>query len=306
MSVEKKNLFLSDTNTAIPYVSRSMPIGKNYPQRDNSKSHAAFIERKLNECYERSKTQKQVAAIRYKEGVYLEFSSATKHDLAIKSLENLTQGIRLLNVKSDEETETIKATVYIPAGKELYFIKKIEAYSSEVTNKGIPKNNDLVRSIEDIRIAMLDSFWIGKQDDIPDEVAQWCELWIRYDDLSFDDALSNVVECCAALKIEIDDNKLFFPERIVRLIKADRMQLSGLISSCKYIAEFRRAPEPTGFFDDLSGTEQQDWVQELLNRTEFKDSNSYICLLDTGLNSSHPLISPAIKGGESEYSMGKY
>lgn len=144
MPVEKKNIFLNKTNTSIPYVSRSTPIEKNYPNRQNSKAHAKFIERKLNECYERSATQKQVAAIRYKESVYLEFSSASKHDLAIKSLENRTQGIRLLNVKSDEETETIRATVYIPAGKESYFIKKIEAYASEVTEKGIPKNNDLI------------------------------------------------------------------------------------------------------------------------------------------------------------------
>ncbi len=297
MSVEKKNIFLNDTNTSIPYVSRSMPIGKNFPRRDNSKLHAKFIERKLNECYERSETQKQAAAIRYKEGVYLEFSSAAKHDLAIKSLENKTQGIRLLNVKTDNETETIKATVYIPAGKESYFINKVEAYSSEVTKKGVPKNNDLVRSIEDIRIAMLDSFWIGKQDDIPDEVAKWCEIWIRYDDFSFDEALSNVVECCNELEIEIDNNKLFFPERIVRLIKANKTQLSGLISCSQYIAEFRRAPEPTSFFDDLSGVEQQEWVEELLERTEFKNSNSYICLLDTGLNSAHPLISPTVEDG---------
>lgn len=297
MSVEKKNIFLNDTNTSIPYVSRSMPIGKNFPRRDNSKLHAKFIERKLNECYERSETQKQAAAIRYKEGVYLEFSSAAKHDLAIKSLENKTQGIRLLNVKTDNETEMIKATVYIPAGKESYFINKVEAYSSEVTKKGVPKNNDLVRSIEDIRIAMLDSFWIGKQDDIPDEVAKWCEIWIRYDDFSFDEALSNVVECCNELEIEIDNNKLFFPERIVRLIKANKTQLSGLISCSQYIAEFRRAPEPTSFFDDLSGVEQQEWVEELLERTEFKNSNSYICLLDTGLNSAHPLISPTVEDG---------
>lgn len=297
MSVEKKNIFLNDTNTSIPYVSRSMPIGKNFPRRDNSKLHAKFIERKLNECYERSETQKQAAAIRYKEGVYLEFSSAAKHDLAIKSLENKTQGIRLLNVKTDNETETIKATVYIPAGKESYFINKVEAYSSEVTKKGVPKNNDLVGSIEDIRIAMLDSFWIGKQDDIPDEVAKWCEIWIRYDDFSFDEALSNVEECCNELEIEIDNNKLFFPERIVRLIKANKTQLSGLISCSQYIAEFRRAPEPTSFFDDLSGVEQQEWVEELLERTEFKNSNSYICLLDTGLNSAHPLISPTVEDG---------
>lgn len=295
MAVEKKNIFLKNTEASFSYGSRPTPVGKNYPVRNNSKAHAKFIEKKLNECYERSATQKQVAAIRYKKGVYLEFSSAAKYDLAIKSLENRTQGIRLLNVKSDEETETIKATVYIPAGKESFFIKKIEAYSSEVTEKGIPKHNDLVRSIEDIRVAMLDSFWIGKPEDIPNGVAQWCEVWIRYDDSSVGDALANISECCRTLKIDIDHNKLIFPERIVHLIKANKSQLSMLISCCEYITEFRRAPEPTSFFDKLSGAEQQEWVKELLNRTEFVDSKSFICLLDTGLNSSHPLIAPAIK-----------
>ncbi|WP_242975785.1 hypothetical protein [Desulfosporosinus sp. FKB] len=277
MSVEKKNIFLHDTNTSISYVSRSTPVEKKYPQRENSKAHAMFIERKLNECYERSATQKQVAAIRYKEGVYLEFSSAVKHDLAIKSLENRTQGIRLLNVKTDEETGTIRATVYIPAGKESYFIKKIEAYSSEVTEKGIPKHNDLVRSIDDIRVAMLDSFWIGKPEDIPNEVAQWCEVWIRYDNLFLENALTDISECCRTLEIDIDHNKLIFPERIVHLIKANKPQLSNLISCCEYITEFRRASEPTSFFDTLYGEEQQEWAEELLNRTEFMDSNSSVC-----------------------------
>ena len=51
------------------------------------------------ECYTNSLTQRQVAAIRYKEGTYLEFSSAKGHDLAIKSLESRKSGIRLLNVR---------------------------------------------------------------------------------------------------------------------------------------------------------------------------------------------------------------
>ncbi len=152
---------------------------------------------------------------------------------------------------------------------------------------------------------MLDSFCIGKLEDTPDDIAKWCEIWIRYDDSSFDDTLSDVEECCNALEIEIDDNKLFFPERIVRLIKANKTQLFGLISCSQYIAEFRRAPEPTSFFDNLSGAEQQEWVEELLERTEFKNSNSYICLLDTGLNSAHPLISPAVEGEDAVQAVDK-
>ncbi|WP_242966916.1 S8 family serine peptidase [Desulfosporosinus sp. FKA] len=98
------------------------------------------------------------------------------------------------------------------------------------------------------------------------------------------------------MEIDIDHNKLIFPERIVYLIKANKSQLSNLISCCEYITEFRRAPEPTSFFDTLYGAEQKEWAEELLNRTEFMVSNSFVCLLDTGLNNSHPLISPAVKG----------
>lgn len=295
MSVEKGNIFLINTSVPLPYISLGSRGNNNFPIRDNVKLHAAFIENKLKESYERSREQKQAAAIRYKEGVYLEFSSAAQYDLAIKSLENRRQGIRLLNVKSDEKSETIKATVYIPSGKESYFINKVASYASEVTDKGIPKNNGLISSIEDIRVAILDSFWTGHIDDIPEAIAQWCEVWIRYDMDSIEEAQEDLLKSCEKLEIVVDPYKLVFPERIVRLIKANKEQLSNLIGSCEYIAEFRRAPEPTSFFDELHGAEQNEWVKELLSRTSFMDSNSTICLLDTGINALHPLISPAIK-----------
>ena len=44
----------------------------------------------------------------------------------IKSLEATRQGIKLLNVREVENHQ--KATVYVPKGKENYFIKKVEDY----------------------------------------------------------------------------------------------------------------------------------------------------------------------------------
>ena len=67
---------------------------------------------------------------------------------------------------------------------------------------------------------------------------------------------------------------------------------------CAYIAEIRRAPEGTKFFDDLSGKEQAEWVDELLERTTFHDTNVSVCLLDTGLSAEHPLLSPAVREGD--------
>lgn len=180
MAVDKKIIFLSGTAEPLAYSSESRPIGTNYPHR-TPQAHADLIHRKLKECYDKALTQRQAAAIRYKEGVYLEFSGASQHDLAVKSLENRTEGIRLLNVHEDAETNTVKATVYIPAGKENYFLQKVEAYASEQTKSGKPKNNDLVSSIENVKLAMLESFWVGKPDTIPTDAPIWCELWLRYD-----------------------------------------------------------------------------------------------------------------------------
>ena len=294
VAVEKKNIFLRDTMDTLPYVSPRSNYEGNFPTRSNPGAHAAFISRKLQECREQSLTQKQVAAIRYKEGVYLEFSGDAHHDLAIKSLENLKKGIRLLNVKTDASTETIRATVYIPAGQESYFLEKVQAYSEPVEAGKNPKNNDLVRSIENVRLAMLDSFWFGDPRTMPEDVPVLCEIWLRYERNNKEEAEDNFVRVCDTFKIELNERHIVFPERIVRLVRANSQQLENMISACEYIAEMRRAPESTSFFDELAGREQQEWVKELLSRTTFYDTKATVCLLDTGLSATHPLLSPAV------------
>ena len=298
MAVEKKNIFLRQTVETMPYTSTSRPIGTNYPKRTVA-THAAFIQRKLQECYTNSLTQRQVAAIRYKEGTYLEFSSAKGHDLAIKSLESRKSGIRLLNVREDEESDIVKATVYIPAGKESFFLKKVETYASEQTSKGSPKNNDLVRSIDDIKIAMLDSFWVGKPETMPEDVPVWCEIWLRYDfnnnnSKAWKETEENILSICSEHQIHIDEKHIIFPERIIKMVLANVEELKLLIATCPYIAEIRRAQEATTFFEELSNNEQKEWIDELLQRTTYKNSDVAICLLDTGVTASHPLLAQAI------------
>ena len=236
MAVEKRNIFLTHTVETMPYISTSKPIGTNYPKRTVAE-HAAFIEKKLQKCYADSLSQKQVAAIRYKEGTYLEFSSAKGHDLAIKSLENRQTGIRLLNVHEDKTNSVIKATVYIPAGKESFFLKKVEAYANGQTRKGNPKNNDLVSSIDDIKVAILDSFWVGSYESIPKDVPVWCEIWLRYDfqfnnSKSWIDTEESITSICSENQIHIDAKHIIFPERIVKMVHANAEQLKLLIAGC--------------------------------------------------------------------------
>ena len=170
--------------------------------------------------------------------------------MAIKSLENRKAGIRLLNVHEDEEKSIIRATVYIPAGKESFFLKKVEAYANEQTSNGNPKNNDLVRSIDDIKVAMLDSFWVGTSESMPKDTPVWCEIWLRYDFKkdnveAWRETEESISLICSENQIHIDDKHIVFPERIVKMIYANAEQLKLLIAVCPYITEIRRAEEAT-------------------------------------------------------------
>lgn len=292
MTIEKRNIFLTQTNEALPYVSTKKRFQKKYPIRNDPSRHANYIMQKLSECQRQTLEPRQVAAIRYKEGTYLEFSGLSGFDLSTKSLENQRKGIRLLNVRKDGETE--KATVYIPSGQETYFLEKVKAYADSITPEGKPKNNDLVRSIEDVKLALLDSFWIGKKEDMPSQNSAWCEIWLRYEKDHLDCAENDFITACSSNDIEYTASRIIFPERVVRLIRANHEQLKNFLDSCSYIAEMRRAPEPTDFFYEMSLSEQREWVADLLSRTVFGDTNSTICLLDTGITYTHQLLSPAI------------
>lgn len=292
MNIEKKNLFLSDTKERIDYTSAGRFGTNKFPIRDNAKNHSQYIIEKIHRCNQENLSSKQVAAIRHKEGMYLEFSGLQDYDLKVQSLENRVQGIRLLKVW--EEDQTKKALVYVPAGKESYFLKKVESYGEEVLPGKNPKNNDLVRTIEDVQLATIRSFWVGKTNDMPNENPCACEIWFRYDDKNskLDDVCSNVREICSQYGIPIDDGRIVFPERVVLLVTATLEQLGTIIKCCDYVAEIRRAPIISDFFESLSKAEQSDWMDDLLSRTNFIESDVSVCLLDTGINNLHPLLNP--------------
>lgn len=292
MAVDKRIIFLEQTRESLPYASNPKRSGKSYPARSNPSAHAAFITDKLQRCNAQALKPKQVAAIRYKQGVYLEFSSKEGYPLNIKALENLPKHIRLLNVRLEDDIE--KATVYVPAGQEAYFLERVQAYADSLIGEGTPKNNDLVISIEDVKTAITESFWVGDRADIPTDDPVWCEIWLRYENGHIDDAEQDFVTACSEGAIEIKESHIIFPERIVRMAKMNQLQLKRLVESCDYLAEIRKAPESTGFFYDLDQREQQEWVDDLLSRTDFHPSNATVCLLDTGITSGHRLIAPAV------------
>lgn len=298
MDIIKRNIMLSDVTERLDYSAQSKRVSISFPARER-KGHAQFIAQKLEECRRTSLSQKQVAAIHYRDGMYLEFSGKAGYDLLTKGLENQKQGIRLLNVQRESADSPIKATVYVPAGKENYFIKKVNEYADKETQKGNPKNQDLIASIEDVRNAVLESFWLDKHRSVPGNGPEACEIWLRYEvrngnNSGWQAVEESFVEQCIKSEIKIDSKRVLFPERLVKMIYANANQLKMLIDTCDYIAEIHHASEPNSFFEDLRVDEQRDWANELLGRVQQVDTNTVICLLDEGITQDNPLIRPMI------------
>ncbi|MDZ7725314.1 MAG: S8 family peptidase [candidate division KSB1 bacterium] len=111
-----------------------------------------------------------------------------------------------------------------------------------------------------------------------------------------DDIISKFDTLLKKLRIEAKTGFIRFPERTVKMILASRKDLERLSLSSDNIAEYRRAKTTADFWVTLPNKEQAEWVEDLLERTVFTENPDVaICILDTGVNCGHPLLSPLIK-----------
>ena len=273
------------------------------PHRDRS-SHGQFLKARFEQAWA---TAQQETAVSHstRDGVYLEFVSDPGAELIIKSLEDFkSKQIRLLNVRTriqstpDPHTGQVVdkkvtlATVYVTNTQRHHFIKKIEEYLHHKTSGGKPKNDSLIRSIGDIRKAILGSFWPYEKDPFPEVQPEWIEVWLS----SHDPAVIQRFEVLLReFNLPTREGTLIFPERSVKVVLANAEQLTQLTVNFDAIAEFRRAKTTARFFLDMRPREQAQWTQNLLARIQVNPgARNAVCILDTGVNYGHPLLLPLL------------
>ena len=78
--------------------------------------------------------------------------------------------------------------------------------------------------------------------------------------------------------------------------------MEELIVECDDIAEFRRVKDTTAFWCELPPREQAEWVKNLLERLHVAPDaeNVAVCLLDTGVNYGHALLSPVLSEADCQ------
>lgn len=369
-----KHIFITGNVNSEKYKAPSAMGGKpRIPVRDRAAQGQKLLQQfdAIWQQREQLQQQREAEQITTREGTYISFTSAADHDLITKSLEDLRKGIRLLNIKEitvGENQTQIRATVYVPKGKEGLFISKINSYHTKnnttiifpnqldhnmvtetvnqlgnnirlksikdvVVNditktkanihlpveqedyfitefskpfpnaeiKITPSNSDLVNSIEDVSVALLESLWTDNTKLIPTINPKWCEVWLNVNtkENQEQEQIALFLTTLESIGIHVKQvngqaSIIIFPERAVLLINANREQLIELMLQSDLLAEFRVGQEPAGFWVNESSIEQQAWVNDLLNRIELIESNIKICLLDSGVNNGHQLLQPLL------------
>ena len=235
-------------------------------------------------------------------GLQVEFESFPNIKLAFESLARERSGIELLNVR--HVAGRTHATVFVPEGKLEHFEHLIRDYIEERRDRAgqARDNRRLVDAIQEIRAASLRALWTDTDAEFPsdDEGSLWWEVWLPvWRDRQA--VVASFRQRAEAQGMRVAPGDLVFPERTVLLVSATLEQMQGSILTLNSIAELQRAKETAEFFDSQRPEEQPEWIDELLTRTQFPASGDEVprvCLLDTGVNRGHPLLSPALDSGD--------
>ena len=273
------------------------------PDRDPA-SHGAFLRRRFSAAWraaqmEELQRKRLAVSLPDRRGAYLEFRSEPGFDLALGSLEGRREGVRLLSVRSEVTDGTTYATVFIPHGKESWFLNRVEKYLTERTEKGLPKHRALLDTISDIQLAVLRSFWTDDPSLFPSgEEEDWFEIWLSATDGEVEDRFRSVLQ---GLQIQSRPEILVFPERSVLIVRAQPQQLAQLVQFSDDIAEVRKAKEIAQFFVELQNADQVEWAEDLLERLRIDPGSEFVvCILDTGVNEGHMLLAPVLDSSDCQ------
>lgn len=229
------------------------------------------------------------------DGTYITFVSFPGLDLALKSLDPNGRGPMpvLVAVKTvgSQSGDVQHATVYVPVGGKKYFLSRLTKYV-ETSAADNPRNMELVEGIATIRRATIRELWTDSDQLFPadDHHRRWWEVWLRKRD-SDGGELARLRNFAAEYQLPIGRSFLGFADRTVALLCATVHELSDMFDLLDDLAELRSPREVVDDLLEMDAADQSDWVQDLLDRTTAAAPGApAVCVLDTGVQESHPLL----------------
>jgi hypothetical protein len=285
--------------------------GVSFPPR-NRQDHGSRLKVQLTRIqqeFERILQERRASGRTTDFGLILEFVSDPGFPLNVEKLERRGAHIQLLNVRKKgalnaegQQVEITLATVRVPYGKLDQFVRLVEAYRIQDTNhedpeKRRPKNEALIATVAEIRVAALEAFWTDEEKSLPraDDRVAW-EAWLHVGEGASgrEQVLQQFRLTAQQAGVHAGEQHIDLPENTVLLIRATRRQLESSLDLLNCLTELREPQVTAEFFAAMSPVDQKPWVDDAVRRITWPPLDApAVCLLDTGVNNEHPIISPA-------------
>ncbi|GEC17167.1 hypothetical protein [Nitrobacter winogradskyi] len=115
-------------------------------------------------------------------GFYLEIQLPGSERAGIDLLADRRQHMEVVAVREPEQPgDPLRASVFVPARAESFYLRKIEAYRTTDTQSGRPRNEPLVSRIDTVRLATAHSLFTDGDRLFPIDPNErvWWEVWLR-------------------------------------------------------------------------------------------------------------------------------
>ncbi len=291
----RPHFLLKDNGTVEPYRRPNRKIAPPALPLRNRQAHAQALAQAVGTAVAAAEHQLAAPGVTAFEtrGFYLEFDLPASERAGIDQLANRQQKMEVVAVReADGDGGGLKAAVFVPERAKNYFLNKIEQYRTTDTDKGRPRNEPLISRIDTAQLASARSLFTDEDELFPQhaDVAVWWEVWLREGRRERFEAMA------AALEIQMRQHAIRFPEREVVLALASTVTMDRVVARSDTIAELRRAKDTPAVFTGLGGAEQKAWTDDLADRVQVSEAADEvaICLLDSGVRRTHPLIEPVL------------
>jgi hypothetical protein len=224
-------------------------------------------------------------------GAYVSFSTALGAPLP--NLEWKSQCLRLAAARRDSEGRT-EGAIFVPDDARDFLDEKLTSYGTQTRKSGLQQNEERFAPIDRFAGARLQDLWVDTRPmpDGPDP--GWWECWC------WPDRVHNLESKATHLNLPVSEDRLTFPERTVLFVFAARMAMARLVSGTDTVAELRLGRDTAAFFMGTPREDQDGWIIAFLDLISDgrSDAAPVVCLLDTGINRAHPLLSVVLAAND--------
>lgn len=231
----------------------------------------------------------------YAASIVLTYVAEPNDEAKLKELADPGRGIKFRGpVRPTKDKKKVKLKFIVPLLEVDGFKKRVGTTATLFSEDR--QHGELIDSIAAVRLAIVEDFWQDRlQFPAPDENIWW-EVWLRGRRSTAPEVHRRFTELARIVGIStVSSRFVVFPERVVVHARATARQISSSIDLMAMVGELRKGKELATHYVDLDAKSQAEIVDDVAARLipPGPDAPS-VCILDAGVNRSHPLLEPAL------------